>query len=217
MSKQWAKEQIHRNELAVGVSKTVSWIESNRTQALAFGGGVLAVTAIVGLFFYQTTKTRRTAWEKLAMAQSIAYQSPEKGLEELKTIADIYSQTEAASHALLSAGDLMYKGGRYKEAREYYQRIIDQPSARQLLPLAMSNLGLAYEGEKDFKKAVEANQRFLDAHQDHFLAPQVHGSLARSLEALGQKDQAKSTYERMSLLYPETYWAQWAKGRLSPS
>lgn len=217
MSKQWVKEQVHRNEIAQGLGRTVSWIEANRAQALAYGGGVLAAAAIIGLFFYQTTKTKRTAWEKLAIAQSMAYQAPEKGLEELKTIADLYSQTDAAGYALLTAGDLMFRQGRYKEAREFYQRIADQPSMRSVMPLALSNLGIAYEGEKDYKNAVEANQRFLDSYQDHYLAPQVHGSLARSLEALGQKDQAKSTYERMSLLYPDTYWAQWAKNRLSPS
>ena len=31
---------------------------------------------------------------------------------------------------------------------------------------------------------------------------------------VGKTDQAKATFERMAFLYPDTYWANWAKARL---
>ena len=66
----------------------------------------------------------------------------------------------------------------------------------------------------DFKAAAESDQKFLDSYQDHFLAPQVHASLARCLAALGDAAKAKAAYERIVFLYPETYWAQWAREKL---
>jgi TolA-binding protein len=41
----------------------------------------------------------------------------------------------------------------------------------------------------------------------------VHASLARCLSALGQADKAKNAFERISFLYPDSAWAQWAKSK----
>jgi len=55
---------------------------------------------------------------------------------------------------------------------------------------------------------------FLTKHPEHFVAPEVHASLARTQELSGAKDLAKATYEKIVLLYPDTTWAMQAKARL---
>ena len=61
---------------------------------------------------------------------------------------------------------------------------------------------------------MKTDERFLGAYAEHFLAPQVHVSLARCETTLGQRDTAKATLQKIALQYPESSWATWAQERL---
>lgn len=215
MSKQWVRQEIKKNEIADFLAKAAAWALANRQRAVGIAGGMLAVV-IGGIYIVnQIFQNQDTAWERLAFAQSYAYQGqPAKAIEQLKLLEDQFSQTPASGFGMLFAGDILFRAGQYKEAATTYQRLLDRQSPKQTMPLAMSDLGLSQEAAEDCKSAVETNQRFLDAYADHFLAPQAHASLARCLDLLGLKDKPKATYERMALLYPDSYWAQWAQTRL---
>jgi TolA-binding protein len=49
------------------------------------------------------------------------------------------------------------------------------------------------------------------------MAPEAHASLARLQELAGTPELARATYEKISLLYPETTWAMLAKARIAPA
>ena len=216
MGKQWARQEIKRNEMAEAATSATAWVIANRQLALAVAGGTVALLIVAGAVFARISVLRREAWEKFAIAQRYAYQGQAQAAQEqLKAV--IESPGKAGDFATLFTGDLQFKQGRYKEAVETFQRIVDRQSPRNLVPIAMADIGLAQEAGGDCKAAVENSQRFVDSYQDHFLAPQVHASLARCLYQLGQPQQAKSTLDRIVLLYPDSYWAQWAKERLNPT
>ena len=216
MGKQWARQQSNRNEIAEGVGTAVGWIAANRTLAQGLAGGALAALILAGLAWARLSIVRREAWEKLAIAQSYAYQGQmQPAQEQLKALME--GSGMASEFAALFAGDLEFKQAHYKEAAQVYQRVVDRGGPKNILPMAMADLGLSQEAAGDCKASVEVNQRFVDTYQDHFLAPQTHASLARCLYLLGQSQQAKSTLDRMVLLYPDSYWAQWAKERLNPA
>ncbi|MBI4422478.1 MAG: UPF0182 family protein, partial [Elusimicrobia bacterium] len=190
------------------------WRATLQSQAMAMTAGAAAVTALLaGGTWAKLSRNRTEAWEKLAIAQSYAYQGASReAQEQLKPVLE--ASGKPAAYAQLFAGDLDFKLGRYKEASEAYQKVIERQGPKAVVPIAMADLGLALEASGDCKSSVEANQRFLDAHQDHFMAPQAHASLARCFAALGDAAQAKSTLDRIALLFPDSYWAQWAKERL---
>ena len=79
---------------------------------------------------------------------------------------------------------------------------------------AISNTAIAYEAAGDFAQAAANGRNFLTAHSDHFLAPYAHATLARSLEQMGQKQEAMTAMQKITLQYPDTPWANWAKERL---
>ena len=215
MGKQWMRQEIKKNEIANYLGKATEWAMQNRQRTLGIGGGILAALLLVVFVVHQLFKNRETAWEKLAFAQSFAYQGqPDKAMEQIKVLEDQFSQTPASGFGTLFAGDLLYRQGRFKEAAEVYQRLLDRQTPKPALPIAMSDVGISQEAAGDCKSAADTDQRFLDTYPDHFLAPQVHASLARCLDVLGMKDKAKAAYERMALLYPDSYWAQWAQSKL---
>jgi len=214
MSKQWVKDQVHRNEIAVLLERVWAWALSHREAALGLG-----LTLLVGLFLAVYSVARyqdleRTAWERLAIAQSYAFAGQGKAaLDQLRALEEQFPRTRAARFGKLFQGDLLYQSGSYKEAIEAYQRCLDMGDSG-LEAFALSGIAFAEEAAGHYDKAVEAAQRFLSSHPDHFLAPHVHAGIARSYISLGKSSEARATLEKTALLYPETFWAQWAQNQI---
>lgn len=216
MTTHWAKEEIHRNELAVLVERAVAWTLAHREAAV--GGGVtLLIAGFLGVYAgVRYRDLKNTAWERLAVAQSYAFAGQDKSaLEQLKDIQEKYPRARAAAFSTVFQGDIEFQTGKYKEAIADYTRSLDLKDPT-LEPFARSGIAFSHEAAGGFDKAAEAAQQFLAAHAEHFLAPQVHAVLARSLRALGRAEESKATLEKMALLYTETYWAQWAQNELNP-
>jgi tetratricopeptide (TPR) repeat protein len=219
MSKQWARQEAHKNELALAVEKTWTWTQSNR-QRVTVGLGIFLVLLLLGGFFgYQHWANEKAAWIELRRAQYAGAQGQyDVAITQLETINTQFPQTPAWGYGVLLEGDILYRQGLYQRASQSYQRIIDRHAPEALVPFAMTDLGLSQEAARDFAKAIETDRRFLDSFKDHFLAPQTHAALARCLEALGRKEEAKAAYQQMGTLYPDdVYWIQWAQSRLKPT
>lgn len=215
MAKAWARKEAKTNEIAAVIEKGVLWVKFHPQTALWSAITLIAAALLAAGFANKVLNEREESWSRYAIAQSYAYsKQPDAALEQIRDLARNYPSSVAASYALLLAGDILYEQGKFSEAAASYEQVAQQPNHKETLPLARANLGIAREAAGDCKSAQTADQTFLDAHSDHFLAPQVHASLARCLALLGENEKAKATYERMAFLYPETYWAAWAKARL---
>ena len=218
MGKHWIRQQIRHDDVHDTFDKAVVWVQANRQAAgMAAGAAVLAVL-VVSLIFFQRTAARTASWERLGLAQSYAYSGrQDASLEQLKQLAADYPTSDAAGFGELFAGDLLYQGGKFKQATEHYTKLLDRGAPKALQPVALNDLALAQESDGQPQLAVQTAQRFLETYSEHFLAPQIHACLARCLQALGQADQAKAAYQKISLQYPDTSWAAWAQSRLKGS
>jgi TolA-binding protein len=87
---------------------------------------------------------------------------------------------------------------------------------KNLMPFAFYDLGKAKEAAADLTGALGQYSAFLAAFPDHFLAPEVHLSLANVYELANNLPEAKAAYEKIALLYPDTYWAAVAKAKVTP-
>ena len=197
------------------MDSALHWVRFHQQAAAWTLVGVLAVAIAGGTMGYRILQARERSWGKLAIAQSLAYGGQlEPAFQQIKALSSEHPDSVAAGYGLLLEGDIRFQQDKFKEAVEVYRSLAADPAHKSLAPLAMADLGIVQEAAGDCKAAVEADQRFLDSFQDHFLAPQVHASLARCLGALGEAEKAKATLERMAFLYPDTPWVDWAKSRL---
>src|SRR5258706_1912553 len=103
--------------------------------ALGAGAAVLAIALAAGLAVHKHFQEREAAWEKLAIAQSLAYQGQDgAALEQIKTLEAGFEKTPAAGFGLLFAGDALYQKGKYQEASEFYKKTLDRGAPQSLLP-----------------------------------------------------------------------------------
>ncbi|MFH2201827.1 MAG: tetratricopeptide repeat protein [Elusimicrobiota bacterium] len=215
MAKAWARKEAKKNEFAALVEKGVLWVKYHPTTSMWGGIGVIAVALVAASFYNRMVTQREESWSRYAVAQSYAYsRQPDAALEQIRLLTEEFPTSAASSYALLLAGDILYERGSYKEAAASYDKIVVQPNHAEAVPIALTNLSLSQEAAGNCKSASDSAQRLLDSYGEHFLAPQAHASLARCLVIAGEREKARATFEKMAVLYPNTYWAQWAQARL---
>jgi TolA-binding protein len=185
-------------------------------QTAGIGAAVIAgVLLLGGLFLYSYHAKQNAAWDGLSMANALAYSGQtDAALKQVDEITTAYPGTPASGYGLLFAGELLFHKDRFADSEKYYQQLLDRGQPQVLQPFALGGLALAQESAQQCTEATKTEERFLGSYPDHFLAPQVHASLARCETALGQRDTAKSTLQKIALQYPETSWAAWAQEQL---
>jgi TolA-binding protein len=215
MGKQWVRAQVKRNEMQDVVDHGLRWVADNRRTAGIGAGAAAAALLFAGLFLYSHRAKQSAAWNELSLANGLAYSGQtDAALKKVDEINAAYPGAAASGYGLLFAGDMLFHRDRFADSVKYYQQLVDRGQPQVLQPFALGGLALAQEASKQCAEAVKSEERFLSAYADHFLAPQVHASLARCEETLGQKDTAKSTLQKIALQYPDTSWAAWAQERL---
>lgn len=218
MGKQWVRQQVRHDELHDVIDKAILWAASNRQKTIAAVGIVTAVVLVASLAAYHTRSNRADAWERLGLAQSLAYGGrADAASDQLKKLEAEHPSSDAAGFGTVFAGDLQYQQGQYKEAAAKYTAVLERGQPKTLQPVALSDLALSQEAAGQYQAAVQTAQRLLEGYPEHFLAPQAHACLARCLQASGHADQAKAAYQKIALQYPDTTWAAWAQSRLKSS
>jgi len=194
------------------IETALGWIKKNRE---TFIGSVVILLAIIVFsvyFLFHYRGLRDTAWKNLFMAQQLGFSgSVNEAQQQLAAIEANYGSTSAAPYASMTKGDIFFAQNKFKEAGEQYAKVLND---RDLGPFASYNVGKCKEAAGDLAGAQAQYSDFLSKTPEHYIAPEVHASLARSQELAGAKDLAKLSYEKISLLYPDTTWAMQAKARL---
>lgn len=214
MSKTWVRQEVKRDELAHVTEKSLSWLVKNREAALAGGGAILLLAAFGGWFGYRFMETRRHAWDDLAIAESMMYANQtDRSLQQLGKVREEHPSASAAQVAGLLEGDVLYHAGKFKDAAEAYRRLAESGDPK-FAPYGLAGQGRALDVSGQKTEAVTAYRRFLEQYPDHFLGAEIQTALAGDLLALGDKDQARKTYQGVASSFPDTPWASLAQERL---
>ena len=197
------------------MDKALGWIKANRETFIGASVITLAAVIFAVYFLMHYLDLRDTAWKNLFIAQQIGFSGHQTEAQtQLTSIETNYSNTSAYGYAILTNGDIFFTQGKFKEAEAQYSKLLTG-GPKDLRPFALYSLAKTKDAALDFPAAQAQYKDFLSAYPEHFLAPEVHWSLASAYEAGGNAAEAKNTWEKIVLLYPETSWAAQAKARLS--
>ncbi len=195
-----------KTDLALG------WIKRNRETFIGSAAMLLAVALFAVYFFMHYRDLGDAAWKNLFIAQQMGYGGDTtRAQDQLSAIEASFAGTSAAPYAVMTKGDMLFAQGKYAEAGTEYSKIL---SSKDLAPFAIYSLGKCKEAAGDMAGAQAQYADFLSKNPEHFMAPEVRASLARAQELSGNKDLAKTTYEKIVLLYPGTSWAARAQAKL---
>ncbi|MCB4755435.1 MAG: tetratricopeptide repeat protein [Elusimicrobia bacterium] len=206
------KAELKENILATKVEGVVKWGIDHRPLVLMAAVALLASVLISSVFILRAKERRDLNWTRLAQAQSYLAQkqfaTAQSILEEIQKTAP---NTTEALHAAYTLGLVSLETKNDAAAINAFSTVANLPGNHPLRPLALSNLGYAYEQKKDHRLAAQTLQRFIDQYADHFLAARTQLSVGRNWALAGDKEAATKALTQLIDLYPTSEWAKNAR------
>jgi len=216
MSKHWIKEDLKQDVVLDNAEKVIAFIKAHRDYVIGSLVSLIIVAVVGYAVAARMQSVRQTAWEKLFQAEQLAY--ADKVDDSFKVIAEIdkdFSGSDVWPYAQLLKGDTLFQQKKYADAAAAYENLIKRGKPALLQPFAYAGDVESLESAGNYSEAIAKAQTFLSKQPEHFLAPQIYLSMARSQELSGNAAGARESYEKVGLHYPNTYWAAMAAAKLT--
>jgi tetratricopeptide (TPR) repeat protein len=172
------------------------------------GGGILFLVIIVAIFFYQMWERRKA--EEAARAYGVASEMYERGIAQAREVspqdykeimakfdevAAKFPRTLFGKLSLIYGGNIYLRQGEYDKAIKAYSTFIEKAGKQELYKyFAWDGMGHAYEGKKDYGKAIEAYQKILDVGKG-FQLEEAHLNIGYCYEKLGKSKEALENFK----------------------
>jgi len=194
------------DEFISSTEKAIQFITRHLKKIAA--GGIIVLIILLSLFLFQRWESQKEeeAYRKYSLAVEI-YQianSPSREgppseyknlLEKFDEVITKFPGTSSGKFSLLYKGSIQLHMGEFEEASKSYQTFLKRAGKEKLYHLfALEGLGYAYEGKKDFEKAVNAYQEILKLGGS-FQWGGTYLSIGRCYEKLGKNKEALENYK----------------------
>ncbi|GAK54816.1 TPR repeat protein [Candidatus Vecturithrix granuli] len=196
--------------------KLFNWIVAN-VKTIGIIVGVVALIVIIGISWraYQkgvTEKALTLEGKAFKLHQKIQTELASKNQETAsetpsdaqnpyqevivlyQEIIDQYSGTPSAGRAQYLLGSIAYQRGNYDEAKMLFSAYLKAYAQGTLAVQAEESIGYIFEQQKDFQQALNTFKR-LETRVSDTRKPAILLAIARNYEALGQTEQAITTYQ----------------------
>jgi tetratricopeptide (TPR) repeat protein len=205
--KKISKKKLKEPDEFVSVTEKAFLFLTHHIKSIA-AGGIVVLIILLSIFFYQRWEkgNEEEAYRKFSLAVEI-YQvvsSPNREgspseyknvLQKFDEVITKFPRTFSGKTSFLYKGNIHLWLGEFEEATKSYQNFLQKAGKRKLYRLfAMEGLGYAYEGKKDYEKALQAYQKILDEGENFQLA-NAYLDMGRCYEKLGKKKEALENYK----------------------
>jgi tetratricopeptide (TPR) repeat protein len=182
-----------------------------------FTGGIIVLFILLTAFFYQ--KWARSKEEDAGLKLNLAVEAyqmasspyregtPQDYKNVLKKFDEVitkFPRTSSGKLSLLYEGDIHLQLGEFEEAIKAYQTFLQKGGKEKLYRLfATEGLGYAYEGKKDYEKALNAFQKIVDMGESLQLAD-AYLNMGFCYEKLGKPKEAVDNYKSFLRVSPKS-------------
>jgi tetratricopeptide (TPR) repeat protein len=195
-------------------------------RTLVIGGVVLVIVllgAAGGWLWYASEQREVSAAYAVTMTRIADARAPGAPAEartaaaaELEQLIARYPSAPAVGEAAYELGNLKYDAKQYPAARAAYGVALGRGVSGSLRTLTRAGVAHAWEGERDYPKAIDAFESLLkDLGPKDFLYEETLMDMARVQEVAGQKAEATETYRRLLKDVPASRRAEDVKARLA--
>lgn len=137
------------------------------------------------------------AYHEASTTEDKAKELYTKALELYNHLRIQYPGTRSAERALFYSANSQYLLGNYDDAINLFSQYLEQYPQGELFADSAIGLGYAYEQKQDYQSALKTYQQFQDKVNLAFAKADILLALARCQEALGKRQEAIATYEKI--------------------
>jgi len=205
--KKITRRQIRQPDEFFSTTEHLLLFVRDHLKKIVVGVGIIVViVAAFVLFRIWEEKKENEGQQKLNLAMEMVQlvSSPyregspveyKNALTKMEEIVKAFPRTSSGKFALLYKGNIHLKLGEFDEAIKAYDAFLSQSGSERLYNLlALEGLGYAYEGKKDYGKAIEAYQRIVATDQG-FQAREARLKMGHGYEKLGMNKEALENYK----------------------
>jgi TolA-binding protein len=237
------RHKLKGNEFAQTVARTRAMVEQRRKEVMGIVIAVIAVTVVIGGYFAWRASRDAKAQTLLASALTVAeapvYTPPppapgspppvqppgtfrsererlDAALPKLQAAADAYPDTEAGITARFHLAATLAELGRFAEAEQRYQEVIQKSSSRSIYRQT-ARLGIG-EAQLAQGKGDAAIATFKELTTDTNSALPVDGvlmQLGRAAIAAGKSDEATRAFTRVVDEFPQSLYVSEAREKIA--
>jgi TolA-binding protein len=193
------KDALQPNEQEVDLDAV--WVKF-RVWVYALLGGLILLAGGTWFYFNMKERAERTELE----AQAILNGALDE--QAILSLVERYPETDASAQALLLLAYRDYIQQNWGGMREFYQKLYERDGQRHpdLGAAALFGVGVSYEAERNWDKALESYALLTRTYPASYKAPEAKIAVARVHEARGEFDQARQLYENVLVSYPKSQW-----------
>ena len=205
--KRITKRQLKEPDEFITFTERTFVFVRQHTKKIAAAGVILLVLILAAVFFQMWEKRKEgeaarafgvaleISGREAAQAQEGSAQDYKAVLEKFEEIIMKFPRTSSGKISLVFKGNILLKLDEYDEAIKAYTIFLDKAGKERIYQyFAWEGLGHAYEGKKDYAKALEAYKKILDIGEGYQLA-EAHLTMAYCYEKLGKNKEALESFK----------------------
>jgi tetratricopeptide (TPR) repeat protein len=201
MKKKITRKELKQPDEFISVAQKALLFVSHHSRKVAAGGVVVLVILLAIFLFQKWEKSKNEgAYRKFSLALQ-AYQVEGQKSEYKNALAKLDEVIAESPRTFWGKLALLYKGnahlqmGAFEEAIGAYHSFLQKAGKEKIYRLfALEGLGYAYEGKKDYPKALEAYQKIIGEGESFQLA-NAYLNIGRCDEKLGKNREALESYK----------------------
>ena len=193
------KHDLKEDKFVKAALQAKTYYDENFRQVMWVVGVTFAVIVIFIIYNYVSKQKREEAKAQLGIAQ-IEYSNSNylQATERLLRLIDEYDGTDEAAQSMFLLANIYYQQEEYADAQSYFEKFVDSYSGSNIL-LASGYSGFAscLVLDKKYEQAAELYQRAADLAGDFPEADNYTYLAGVCYKKSGQKDQAKSQFQKI--------------------
>jgi tetratricopeptide (TPR) repeat protein len=200
------RKKLREPDEFISVTERAYLFISHRSKSIAVGGMVVLIL-LLAIFLFQRwgEKKEENAYQMFSLAaeayQSVSNPNREASLQEYKNVLEKFNEvitkfprTSSGKLSILYKGNIHLQLNEFDEAAKAYESFLQKAGKEKLYrSFAMEGLGYAYEGKKDYEKAVNAFQKNIELGESFQLADTYLG-MGRCYEKMGKNKEALENF-----------------------
>jgi tetratricopeptide (TPR) repeat protein len=206
-TKKIIKKKLKEPDEFITLTERTYLFITQHTKSIAIGG-IIILILILSIFFFQRweKKNEENAHQLFNIAietyQMVSTPYREGSPQEYKNVSEKFNEviekftrTSSGEKSILYKGNIHLRLGEFEEAIKDYESFLKKGGGEKIYrSFAIEGLSYAYEGKKDYEKALNNYKKIIESGEN-FQLPSGYLGMGRCYEKLGKNNEALENYK----------------------